>query len=96
MEFLSASIYALLLLFALLGSFFVSPVEWGEGGNEIFSPLQASLRVLNGEGLKEVKLDGLDRVYPPEGFDRALVAVQQYNGGSAGAEARSLLDYDSV
>lgn len=94
MKLLSALIYTLLLPFALLGSFFVSPVEWGEGERENFSPLQASLRALTGEGLKEVELDGVDRVSPPERLDRSLVQLRQYAGGSAGA--RSLLDSDSV
>jgi hypothetical protein len=94
MKFLSASIYVLLLLFAFLRSFFVSPLEWREGEKENFLPLQASLRALTGEGLKELKLDGVYQVSPPEGLDWSLVAVQQYAGGSAGA--RSLLDSDSV
>lgn len=94
MKVLSAIIYALLLLFARLGSFFVSPVELGQGERENFPPLQASLRELTGEGPKKVKLNVESRVSPLEGLDRSLVSLQQYADQSA--EVRSLTDSDSV
>ncbi|KAF3335572.1 Serine/threonine-protein kinase/endoribonuclease IRE1a [Carex littledalei] len=94
MKLLSAIVYVLFLLFPLLGSFFVAPVELGQGEGENFSPLQASLRELTGNGLKKVKLDVESRVSPLEGLDRSLVSVQQYAGQTA--EVRSLIDSDSV
>lgn len=94
MKVLSAIIYALLLLFARLGSFFVAPVELGQGERENFPPLQASLRELTGDGLKKAKLNVESRVSPLEGLDRSLVSLQQYADQSA--EVRSLTDSDSV
>ncbi|KAJ1694757.1 hypothetical protein LUZ63_011455 [Rhynchospora breviuscula] len=90
MKFLSVSICAILLLFSLLGRFFVAAVDWDRGEGANVSPLQASLRSLSGEKKLEVE----DWVSPREELDRSLVAVQQqFAGQSAGA--RALLQSDS-